>query len=393
MNTRYWERLANYAALVALGTVVVAAASATWIRFGQDFIAFFTSSRLVLLSENPYDYEKTVSIVLQTIGVGGNSPFYYPLWFTFPMLPLATIPFQAARALWILIGLASALIAMKFFAPLLGDHSPSWTRWLVWLYCFCVFGWLTMRTEQVAFLLLLDLALTLWAIQRGHRNIAAVTLGLLFVKINVTFLPVAAIGLYVWRTEKRILLGAALTLAVLFGIATLVTPNWWSPILAGRLPNGLTQGLRGFETDGRRLTTTAADFFLINWGVPEIFVWVGQAMLLIGVCALIYRWRGSLIYSTLAATAYGFLITPYAVQYDYALLAPAFAWVAVRQRTTNPGRLIFFVLSAAFMASVLLWEGPVSDALWIAITMALLLLSSAPMMHKTTANEQIAPAN
>ena len=331
MNTRYWERLANYAALVALGTVVVAAASATWIRFGQDFIAFFTSSRLVLLSENPYDYEKTVSIVLQTIGVGGNSPFYYPLWFTFPMLPLATIPFQAARALWILIGLASALIAMKFFAPLLGDHSPSWTRWLVWLYCFCVFGWLTMRTEQVAFLLLLDLALTLWAIQRGHRNIAAVTLGLLFVKINVTFLPVAAIGLYVWRTEKRILLGAALTLAVLFGIATLVTPNWWSPILAGRLPNGLTQGLRGFETDGRRLTTTAADFFLINWGVPEIFVWVGQAMLLIGVCALIYRWRGSLIYSTLAATAYGFLITPYAVQYDYALLAPAFAWVAVAE--------------------------------------------------------------
>jgi hypothetical protein len=392
VNTRYLERLANFAALVALGMVVIAAVIATWTWFGQDFIAFYTSTRLVLLGENPYDYVRTVPMVLQTIGVGGNSAFYYPLWFTFPLLPLATIPFQAARLLWIVLGLVSAFIAMGLFARLLGDDSPTWTRWLVWLYCFCVFGWLTLRTEQVAFLLLLDLALTLWAIQHGHRNIAAVALGLLFLKINVTFLPVFAIGLNVWRTQKRILFGAVLTLAVLFVIGTLVTPNWWSPILAGRLPNGLTQGLRGFETDGRRLTTTMADFLLMNWGVPEIFSWAGQIMLLISVSALILYWRGSLMYSTLVATACGFLITPYAVQYDYPLLAPAFIWVALHLQAANLGRRIFFVLGAAFMASVLFWEGPVSDALWIAITMAFLLLLNAPPLQKAISNEQVAHA-
>jgi hypothetical protein len=206
-------------------------------------------------------------------------------------------------------------------------------------------------------------------------------------------LPVFAIGLGAWRTEKRIVLGAVLTVVLLFAFATLVTPNWWSPILAGRLPNGLTQGLRGFETDGRRITTTAADFLLLNWGVPEIFAWAGQAMLLIGAVALISRLRESLVYSTLVAMACGFLITPYAVQYDYALLAPAFVWVALQQRTASLVRRVSFILGAVFMASVLFWEGPVSDALWIAITMALLLLLNAPSIQETIANGQVALSN
>ena len=87
-----------------------------WIWFGQDFVCYYAWTKLVLTGNNPYDYNLVVATVLETIGRGGNCPLYYPLWFVFPLLPLATIDFQISRLIWISIMLAFWLIAVKLHA-------------------------------------------------------------------------------------------------------------------------------------------------------------------------------------------------------------------------------------------------------------------------------------
>jgi hypothetical protein len=385
MNARRIERLAGFSSLVALGTVVIAASCATWIWFGQDFIAFYTSTRLVLLGDNPYDYARIVPNVLETIGVGGNSAFYYPLWFTFPLLPLVSFPFQWSRLAWLTASVLSWAMSVWLTERAYRFQSRASVRWLVWLFSFVLLGWFTLKVEQVAFLLFLDLAICLWAIEAQRVKTASFAMALLLTKPNVTFLLFGFLVLCLWSKERKIVIGAAVTIFLLLAISKLVLPNWWTPIVEGHLPNGLNQGLTGYQIDARRLTTTTSDFLDYELGIvnaPAVLIQAGIALFAVVV---VWRWRAHILFGCVLALTMGFLITPYAMQYDYALLTPAFLWVLYHIPRLNESRGLVVLAGLVFLASILLWEKPISDGLWIPLTLTALLLITAPSVHRELA--------
>ncbi len=384
--------MGTFASFGALVVVLVIAVFATWAWYGEDFVTYYAPAKVILAGQNPYEYDQIVATIFNATGCGGNSPFYYPLWITFPVFPLAILPLQISRLLWLVAEVVFWVMGLRLTSRLFREQVAPWTRWLVWLFGFLLFGWATLRAEQIAFALLFDWAFCMWAIQHSRRKTAAITMALLLIKPNVTFLPFIVLCLYAWRKDKRILLGAFAALALLFSTSTLVTPGWWEPIVAGRLPNGWNQGLSGYEIDARRLTTTTADFLDYNLGIqqaPAVFI-----QMAIGLIAayLIWRWRSHVLYNSMLSIPLGLMITPYAMQYDYALLTPGIFWVVHRFHQLDRARQWAVSTGLILLASVIFWEKPVTDGLWLSIILAVLILLTAPLVSPDFASRSQTPA-
>lgn len=373
-----WTRLGSFAAWSALAATMAIAVFATWRWYGQDFDAFYLAAKLVLAGQNPYDYPLAVARMNELLGHQGNSPYYYPIWWVLPFIPLAAVPFQAARFGWTIVNAVLWLAALRLMEDVLDWKLASWQRWLVWLCAFILFGWITLKTEQASIAILLDLIILLGAIKHQHTKTAAIALALLPTKPQITFLVFGGLVFALWRRQKSMLLGMVASLICLLGISVLVTPAWWEPILVGKLPQGLTQGLTGLTVEGRRLTTTSLDFLNYNLGMEGVILYgVAASVGLVGI-ALIWRWRQATLFWIVLAATVGFLITPYAMQYDYALLALPFFWVLKNFSEMNRPTRIVVGIGLAVLASVLFWEGPVTDGLWMPIIlMALLILTAS----------------
>lgn len=385
----YWTRLANLGALWTLVLVIGFAVLTTLLWYGEDFMTFYAPAKVFAAGLNPYDYAQIVATILRATGNGGNSPFYYPMWIIFPLIPLAFLPLQLGRCLWLIVQVVFLVAGLLVTEKLVGQYPAPWIRWVVWLAAFVLFGWSTLRAEQVACAIFFDWALCLWAIRQNRVKTAAVALALLLIKPNITFLPFMVLCGYLWFRERSIVLRAIAVVGMLFLISTAVIPGWWAPILEGRLPNGWNQGLTGFEVDARRLTTTTSDFLDYNLGIqgaPAVLVELGIG--LFSAC-LIWRGRHDVLYDSLLAIPLGLMLTPYAMQYDYALLIPAFLWVLHRSPQISRSKQIALVAGLVFLASVLLWEKPISDGLWMPMTLIVLLLVAAPTARRS--REEFSP--
>lgn len=378
----YWARLANFGALSALIFLVVAAVLQVWILFGQDFVCYYSWARIALAGKNPYDYNLVVQAVFDTSGRGGNCPFYYPLWFIFPFLPLSLNQFQVSRLVWLVALSAFWLMAMKLTDRGWSNAYPSpWVRWLVWSGAFFLFGWATLRVEQIALAVFFVWALCLRALEQNRIKTAAIALAMLLLRPNITFLAFLVLFFYAAKS-RRIVLGMFAVFALLLAISTLITPGWWEPIIKGQLLNGMNQGLNGNEIDARRLTSTTSDFLDYELGITNAPAILIQAGLGLFALFLIWRWRSHILFDCILALTVVFWVTPYAMQYDYALLAPAFLWVVHQIPRLNGPTRILVVVGLAFLVSILFWESPATDGLWMPITLTLLLIVTAPSVER-----------
>jgi len=401
VNTNWRHRLRRYhrrygwwldaASLSLLLTTALAAAYAAYRFFGQDFRGYYGAARLVLQGGNPYDYAQLAPVLFQLDGRVGNNPFYYAPWWALMFTPLAALlSYAPARAVWLGLNLVLGGIALALSLLALGWRPTGWRRWLAYWGALYLFGWICLRYEQSGIFLFLVLAVILWALQTGRDRLAGLTLPLLLTKPNVTFLPLAVLLAVFWsRSDRRALLWAGIGLAGLLLLSTLAIPGWYEPILRGELPNGLTQVLDGpEEVTGIRINTTLLDW-LKSFGLPDPVNWGIWGLAVVASLGLLIRaWRHNVdtVYLVLLSVVLGFVITPYTLQYDYPLMVPAFLWVLWKlprflrrslrrslRRVPGWQRWIGPVV-LAFLFSVLLWEGPISDGYWIALGLAGLLI-------------------
>lgn len=380
MNNKFWFqnnrsdtsklKLINFAALSAWLIASVSMAASSLVLFGQDFRGYYAAARVLLIGGNPYDYGQLVPILLEVTGRIGNNPYYYPPWFAWFITPLAWLPFEISRGIWMLFNLLIWVVGLWQLSKLMEWPQIGWRRWLLFLFSTFLFAWFTWRFEQTGILLFTVLVAALNAISKGRWAWAGFWLALLLIKPNITLLLFPAIIVWLIRRGRwQPLITMILVLVSFLIFSTAATPDWYQPLFQSDFGSGLVYELDGpNNAEAARINTTLIDWLtmlnLTNNFITPIYTF---AVLVGGLTVGYVVLRSdSLMNVVIVSILVSFAVTPYALQYDYPLLTLPLFWstsLYVRSKKALWGGLVI----SALTASVLFWERPISDGYWIVI--------------------------
>jgi hypothetical protein len=363
------DKLFDFAALCFWILASIAFAAYVFLAFGQDFRGYYAAARVLLERGNPYEYAQVARVLIEVTGSAGNNPFYYPLWFGWLFAPLTLLPFQTARAVWMIINWALWIFGLFRMQQLLEFPSKSWRGWMLFLLGTFLFAWTTWKFEQAGVLLFVLTIEILISCQKEQWDRMGIFMALALIKPNIMLLPIAAIGLWLILNRKwRPIRTALLVLLALTVITTILTPGWYRPFLQPGFGQGLAVVLDGpGQVTGERLNSTLLDW--LKWfSVPQTLKY--GIYLVVVLTALWILWRcirtsTSILEVAAVALLASYAITPYGLQYDFPPLIFVLFWVLAESRNVK-GKTIP-VLIVLFLSSVLIWERPISDGYWIVI--------------------------
>ncbi len=321
------ERCLAYARLI-LGAVVLALAAVVATShggldifgkpLGTDFVSFWAASRLALVGHPAAVYDPAIHGAVEHglfgQALAGYYAFFYPPIFLLLCLPLAALPYLASLALWLL---ATGAAYWWVVAAILGSPGLS-VAILAYPAVFLDIGY--GQNGMLSAALFGGVALAL-----PRRSVlAGVLCGCLAYKPHLALaLPVVLIAERRWTTLAAAgLTAAALALAsfIVFGAAT-----WSAFLAAGQTARSVMElGLAGFA---KQVSVFAAARMLGLDVVPAYATQACLALLAAGVAATVVgrgaAGRGS---GALAAAA-SLLMTPFALDYDLAIVAVPLAWL------------------------------------------------------------------
>jgi hypothetical protein len=363
------KKLLDFAALCLWILASIAFAAYVFLAFGQDFRGYYAAARVLLEGGNPYDYTQVARVLIDVTGRAGNNPFYYPLWFGWFFVPFNLLPFQSARAVWMFFNWALWIFGLFRMQQLLDFPSKGWRGWMLYLLATFIFAWTTWKFEQAGVLLFVLTIEILIAYKKEQWSRMGIFMALALIKPNIMLLPIAALCLWLILNSKWQPVRAALiTLLVLIIITTVLTPNWYQPFFKPDFGQGLTEVLDGpGQVTGERLNSTLLDW--LKWfSVPRnarngIYGLVALTGLLI--LGMIIRKSDSIMDVSVVSLLITFVITPYALQYDFPPLVIVLFW-ALAGLSCAKVKLIP-ILVVGFITSVLIWEHPISDGYWIVL--------------------------
>ena len=352
-------------AWLVLGAVL---AVVSYVDYGMDFRDYFAAARVLLDGGNPYEYEQVAGVLFEISGTSLGNPFFYPPWFAWIFLPYAAMPFQFARAAWMAVNFVLWNVTLLRLNTALGQAVKGWRLYLLFALATFSFGWVTWRFEQAGILLFAVLTETILAVQAGRTVRAGIWLAILLIKPNITLLIAACLSLWLIRNGRwRIVLGAFVVLAALLVVSTVITPDWFKPILKGGFGAGLTAILDGQDQVlAYRINSTFPDwlgtFGLVKQIRYPLYI-VFALAILIWVAVTVWRSDSLLIVVSVSVLA-SFAVTPYALQYDYPPLVIPFFWNLFAFKSTGRGRWVALLL-AGFVLSVIIWQQNISWAYWM----------------------------
>jgi hypothetical protein len=387
LSGEQWERLFDAAALAVLILFLLYIGVEVYLFYGVDFRGYYAAARAVLEGEDPYDYGVVSQILLRVTGEMGNNPYYYPPWFCLMMVPLALLPFQTARLIWIALNLIFYWVGARVALDVLKWKLTGWRRWLVMLSGAYLFFWLSMRSEQIGTFLFLMTVLSLWGYQHDRPWMAGAALALIVTKPNVAWLTAPFLGLFLLRHQRRAAWWALGILAVLLVVSTLILPGWYTHFTEPGFGEGLTQELDGPDRiKSGRLNTVLSDW-LRTWQIRTdgAAYWTVWSLLAVGSALVLWlAWRNvpDAAYLMSLSWGVGLLLTFYALQYDYPPLLLALFWVYRAWSSARPWQRWASGVALVLAFSVPLWEHPIYDGYWILMgVLAALLLMNRELWH------------
>ena len=316
--------------------------------FGSDFVSFWVAAREALAGrpEVPYIAERFAAAQDALLGDGNFYAFFYPPHYLAYMLPLGALPYYGALAAW--TGL-SFLVALAVIVAIAGRRIE-----VVLLTLAFPAAFLTFAHGQDAFLsaALFGGALVLLP---ARPVLAGILFGLLTFKPQLGLLiPLALLASWQWRA----IVAAGVTTAVvaaasalLFGVGT------WQLFLeqSGMAADTLRDGLVGWN---KMISVYAA---LRLAGLPHVAAMAVQAVVSLGVAAtVLWAWRktGDVAFELRAALllAGALVATPFGLNYDLFVLAPAIAFVAAHGMANGFAPWSKTILAVVYMSPfAVLW--------------------------------------
>jgi hypothetical protein len=291
---------------------------------GTDFSSFYAAGQLTLEGQSPYD-QRQLHHRQQRL-FGQDTPYYafsYPPIFLLIIAPLAKLSYPAALMLWEGLGLllyAAAMLRLrrKYFAK---------TDDILYLAAALAFTttFVNLTHGQNGFLSAGLVALALSFLDENDA-LAGLCFGLLAFKPQLGLLiPFALAAGGYWRA-----FASATACVVIIGVMSLFAfglSDWqgfWAATLFSQ-QTILDQGAVGYE----KMISVFA--WMRLWGVPLSLSYLAQMLVSLSVAAgIFWLWRSHAgLRLKGAALCVGMLLaTPFAVDYDMMLLAPAIALLA-----------------------------------------------------------------
>lgn len=392
MNTekKQWTRRFDFAMLSAWIALSLTLAVIAFLWFGVDFRGYYAAARVLLAGGNPYDYHTVSQVLLEVTGEMGNNPYYYPPWFAWLFFPLAILPFQTARALWVICNLILWNIGLWQLGAIIGWPQAGWRRYGLFALATFSFAWITWRYEQAGILVFVLLIALILSLQKQDWIWVGIWLALLLIKPNVTLMIVAGTSLWLLRNGQRWAVSVMiLILVVLLAVSTLITPDWYRPFFEDGFGQGLTVALDGPDrVVALRINTTFLDWLRTVGIDAELRMPIYGIAISIGVFVFVwavYRSK-SILELTSILLLLSYSLTPYALQYDYPPLVIALFWV-LSLCVSSPKALSVGLALAGFVFSVIFWQQNVSWAYWMVIGLIALTTwgwhQQAPIDKKT----------
>jgi len=344
-----WVGLALLAAAV-LGTAYLAVASDGLNDrldrpLGTDFSSFYAAGTLAHDGTPAAAFDHATHFAREKAIFGSATQFYtfqYPPLFLLIADLLARMPYALALAAWLGATLALYLWAMR--AILVGA-----TQDRLWLLLTLAFPavFINLGHGQNGFLTagLFGLAL---AVMERRPFVAGILFGLLAYKPQFgLMIPLALLAAGKWRAVAAAA-ATVITLAVVSIVAFGFAP--WQAFFTS-LPFTRTVLLEQGDVGWHKIQSIFS--WVRMWGGPVALAYAVQVMLAIAVAAsLIWLWRSDARYPLKAAALLigTLLATPFSLDYDLMLLAPAIAFLA----------------ADGFARGFAPWEKTMLAALWIA---------------------------
>ena len=352
-RARLWSVafLVGYAlALVGLAATAHGASDYHGRPLGTDFSSFYSAGRLALAGHAAAPFDSTRLHHMQQTLFGAHTPFYafaYPPVFLLMVTPLAALPYMPALLLWQGATLLFYLFALALLLRRVGgiDLAKDRTALLLVLAFPAVF--VNLIHGQNAFLTAALFSLAL-AFLNDRPILAGVFFGLLIYKPQFgLMIPLALAASGRWRT----IAAAAATVLVLMLLATALFGRdiWHAFFLSMTFANHviLDLGAVGYE----KMQSAFAAVRLLGGGVGPAYA-VQGAVSLATAAALIKLWhsRESPQRKAAGLCLASLLATPFCLDYDFVLMAPAIALMAAEARTCGPLSYEKSLLAALWLA-------------------------------------------
>ena len=365
-----WTKRFDFSMLSAWLLMGLTLATISFVWFGVDFRGYYAAARVLIAGGNPYDYRLVSQVLLQVTGEMGNNPYYYPPWFAWIFVPIVSLPFQIARAIWMTFNFIVWNIGLWRLGEFIGWPKKGWRLYALFTLVTFSFAWITWRYEQAAILVFVMLVALILAVQDQKWIWSGIWMALLLIKPNVTLIVVAGISLWLFRKGQwRAVLVMILTLVVLLSISSWITPDWFQSFSEEGFGQGLTVALDGPDrVVALRINTTFLDW-LTTIGVESQL-----SILIYGICifagAFVFFWivyrSQSFVQLISILLLISYALTPYALQYDFPPLAIVLFW-ALSLCVSSPKALGVALLLAGFVFSVIFWQHNIAWAYWMVI--------------------------
>lgn len=296
---------------------------------GTDYSNIYAAGRYVLAQEPAAPFDPARQHAKEQEIFGTATPFYgwhYPPFFLGPAAALARLPYLWSLALWQGVTLALYLIAIRAIAT--ASVSPGTARDRLWLLLALAYPavFINLGHGHNGFLTAALMTGALLSLDR-RPVIAGILFGLMAYKPQFGVLvPLVLIATGRWRcfaaASATVLAMAALTTAA-FGL------DVWTAFLAStRFTREvvLEQGGTGWH----KIQTVFS--WARMWGADIPLAYAAQAIVTAAIAvSLVMFWRGNAPFARKAAALMigTLLATPYSLDYDLMLLAPAIALLAI----------------------------------------------------------------
>ena len=313
---------------------------------GTDFSNIYAAGKLALEGKAALSFDIAVQGQEERALFGAATPLYgwhYPPFFLLVAAPLARLPYVTALILWQVATLALYLWAMA--ALIRRSVAPEWADGEYWLKLALGFTavFVNLTHGHNGFLTAALFAGALALLDKQPR-IAGILFGLLAYKPQFgVLIPFALAAGGYWRSFAA---AAVTVLALALATTLFFGADIWTAFLASTHFTRtivLEQGSTGFE----KIQTLFSQTRLLGGPVTLAYAVQGAAALF-AIIAVIRAWRHTVSFEARGAILClaTLLATPYALDYDLMLLAPALALIAAegKSRGFRPYQLSLMAL-------------------------------------------------
>lgn len=334
---------------------------------GLDLAPPYLAAKLLLRGDRRFYDDAVVGAAGSALGLHGPAGpgdavlnFIYPPWVPAAYVPLASLPWEAARVVWFLLSAAATVLSLVLLARATATDAEEvrdLSRAALFGAAFFFPLFYGLMTGQANAVLLLLLAGSLLAFRQGRAFLSGVLLAA--AALTKPFLALPAL-VFLARRAWGALAGfaAGAGLLALLGLAIggpHAWPTFWAQI-------SMHNALRTYEPRNHSLAAAALAIFGPGDGVPPVVkapalaapaAFVGAAIAgLLVLLALPLRSRAPVnpALGFGATLAFGLLLTPKSWEHYGVFLLPGFlaAWAAFRDGEEPPPRAALVLLGVSF---------------------------------------------